>query len=384
MPLAIPGRRKTALWRTDGLTASLYINGRFLTQRTTGVQRSATETVMALDRILAESRPDMDVTLLCPHGTHRELNLDHIRIRQIGRTQGQLWEQIELPIYSARGFLVNLANLGPLARRNQAVVIHDAQVWAIPENFAFSFRTWYRFALPILGRRCRLLITVSDFSRRELIKYKVVVPSRTKVLPNGADHILRIRSDNSVLERNGLTPGRFVLAVGSDNRNKNFSLLAAASPGLIALGLDVAVVGSVDRNVFGHSRYEQSEATVRRVGYIDDAGLRALYENALCFVIPSLYEGFGLPAVEAMTCGCPVVASKQGALSEVCGDAALYCSAHEPADLVAQVACLADDDGLREGQADKGRRRAQNFTWNVTAERLINLVCEEISKMDPA
>ena len=111
-----------------------------------------------------------------------------------------------------------------------------------------------------------------------------------------------------------------------------------------------------------------------QVGYVSDGELRALYENAVCFVFPSLYEGFGLPPLEAMHCGCPVIVSRCASLPEICGDAALYCDPNDPADLAAQIRVLAQSPSLRTELREAGLARVQRFTWKQSANCLSELM----------
>jgi glycosyltransferase involved in cell wall biosynthesis len=115
-------------------------------------------------------------------------------------------------------------------------------------------------------------------------------------------------------------------------------------------------------------------AHVKPLGRVSDAELRALYESALCLVFPSRYEGFGLPPVEAMWCGCPVIASRAGAVPEVCGDAALWFDAAHPESLGDAISCLADDTSLREKIIAAGRDRTALFSWEQAARRLVGFL----------
>jgi glycosyltransferase involved in cell wall biosynthesis len=133
--------------------------------------------------------------------------------------------------------------------------------------------------------------------------------------------------------------------------------------------LVLAVAGGQNAGVF--ARYPLREtANVVRLGYVSDPALRALYENALCFVLPSLYEGFGIPPVEAMLCGCPAIVSTAPALVEISGDGALVCDPHDPDALARLIGRLADDDGLRRQMRERGLARGRRFTWDASAERL--------------
>jgi glycosyltransferase involved in cell wall biosynthesis len=115
---------------------------------------------------------------------------------------------------------------------------------------------------------------------------------------------------------------------------------------------------------------------VVRLGRVSDGAVRALYENALCFAFPSLYEGFGIPSLEAMLCGCPVIASDIPALRETCGEAALYCDPHEPKSLARQIRALACDRDLRSKLRTLGLPRARGFSWNRSAELLLDTLRE--------
>jgi glycosyltransferase involved in cell wall biosynthesis len=351
----------------------VFLNGRFMSQSITGVQRAATELVCGLDALLGEAGGPA-VTLLLPHGDVGRLTLQHIGVERSGRLRGHLWEQTELPRRAAGGLLVSLCNLGPLNYRPQIVMIHDSQVFAIPENFSTLFRAYYRMALPRLGRIASRILTVSEFSRGELERYGVVARDKSRVIHNGADHIVRQPADDSMLRRLRLQAGQYVLAVGSDNRNKNYGLLRAVAPRLRDSGLSVVIAGGSNNAVFGAGQAgrDTEAGTVLQCAGLNDGELRALYEQALCLAIPSLYEGFGLAAAEAMLCGCPVVASRLGALPEVCGDAALYCDAVDPRDLERRILQLASDPALREAQVRKGRLQSRQFTWRRSAQQLLD------------
>jgi glycosyltransferase involved in cell wall biosynthesis len=117
---------------------------------------------------------------------------------------------------------------------------------------------------------------------------------------------------------------------------------------------------------------------VYTAGYVTDPELRALYENAACFVYPSLYEGFGLPPLEAMSCGCPTLVARAASLPEVCGDAALYCDPRDPASIAQQIRCLVDDTSRRADLRARGLARAREFSWDRSAGTLLKLVDDVI------
>jgi glycosyltransferase involved in cell wall biosynthesis len=350
---------------------SVDINGRFLTQSVTGVQRYATEIVRALDRQLASSaelRSRYAFRLFTPRQTIGTLELEHIRCVSVGRLQGHAWEQLELPASVGRHVLVSLGNTAPLVSRN-VVTIHDAAVFAMPEAFSRSFRTWYRVLIPALGRTALRVITISDFSRKELSHWAGIAPEKIVVVPQGCEHIVHTAPDAKVFNRVPVRPGSYILAVGSQAPHKNISLLLQAlrrmkeAPPLV-------LAGRVNPRVFGSTAAPEGNG-VHATGYVTDAELRALYDNACCFVFPSLYEGFGIPPLEAMACGCPVIAARAAALPEVCGDAALYCNPFDADDLATQIRLLMQSPAQRGELRERGVERARRSTWDQAVSRLL-------------
>jgi glycosyltransferase involved in cell wall biosynthesis len=355
----------------------IAVNGRFLTQGMTGVQRFATEITAAADALAA--RGDWPAArLLHPPGA-RDAGLRAWRAEAVGSRGGQAWEQVDLPRALHGDVLVNLGNTAPiLAGARQAVVIHDAGAFDTPESYAFAFRTWYRLLQRVLARRGARILTVSEFSRGRIAAALGVDAASIGVLPEGGEHVLRTAADGAVLARNGLAPARYALVVGNPAAHKNLAALTAAAEALGRHGLTLAVAGAADPAVFRAGGGVAGQAA-RLLGRVSDAELRALYENALCLVFPSRYEGFGLPPLEAMTCGCPVVAAHAGAVPEVCGMAALYFDPARPATLAEALDRLAVEDGLRDGLRGAGLARAAGFTWERAARELLAQVTERIA-----
>jgi glycosyltransferase involved in cell wall biosynthesis len=357
---------------------TVAINGRFLTQATTGVQRYALEMVRALDRQLT-AQPRLaskySFTLLTPRSGARPVRLQQIPVVAAGRLQGHAWEQLELPAYSGGGLMLNLGNTAPL-RGRVVVTIHDASVYAVPEAYSRAFRLWYRTLFPLLGRRSRLVLTVSDFSRGELTRWAGIPAGKIRVISPGCEHVLRAPADCSIFSRLPVQPGRYILAVGSRSPHKNLTAAAEAVARLGPTRLPLVAAGGGNPKVF-NSGGGKSDDSYLSVGYVTDPELRALYENAACFVYPSLYEGFGLPPLEAMICGCPCVVARAASLPEVCGDAALYCDPRDPDDIAAQVRRLVDDPALRTELRERGLARGRGFSWARAAIGLLG-VLEEV------
>jgi len=362
------------------MTVKIFINGRFLTQSITGVQRYAVELVKALDRLLTEKAIDpllYSFELLVPRNVKHELDLRHIPMRRVGHLTGHLWEQLELPFHSRRNLLVNLCNAAPMATRNQVVTIHDAAVFGFPSAYSLLFRTWYRFMLKRLGKVASQVITVSAFSRRELIHYCDIVENKLKVVHEGAEHIVNVGSQSCVLEKFNLTGRRYILAVSSLNPNKNFIAVVKAIEFMQDMDVDFVIAGGTNPAVF--STTSSLQTGVKYVGYVSDGELRALYEHAACFVYPSFYEGFGLPPLEAMACGCPVIVSQAASLPEVCGDAALYCDPESPSDIAEKVRIVLSNESFREELRKKGLMQVPQFSWERCARETFAVIEEVVT-----
>lgn len=351
----------------------LAINGRFLRRRLSGVDRFALETIRALDTLIAADDPALHgarASLLVPADATPPEGLRRIAVERFGRLSGQAWEQLELPLRVRGRLLLNLCNTAPLALREQAVVIHDAATVRVPEAFTSAFRAVYGAMMPRLGRRASHLLTVSEFSRAELQAVWGIDAARVTVLSEGAEHVLRETPDRSVLERAGLQPGRFVLAVGNLAPHKNLATLLRAATFGGPLPVPLVLAGGSLPAVFRDTGLALPPGT-HALGYVSDAQLRALYGAAACFVFPSRYEGFGLPPIEAMACGCPVVVSSAASIPEICGDAALRVDGDDAGALRAAIESVVGDGALRARMREAGLRRAAGFTWERTARTLI-------------
>src|SRR5204863_8538690 len=136
-------------------------------------------------------------------------------VRRVGILGSQLWEQLELPLSVRERLLLNLCNTGPAFLRDQVVVIHDAATVRRPEAFGWAFRMWYRLLMPQLARSASHIVTVSDFARNEVIECFGAPPARTRRIHEGAEHLMRVVPDSSVLCRHGLGQRPFILCVGS-------------------------------------------------------------------------------------------------------------------------------------------------------------------------
>jgi glycosyltransferase involved in cell wall biosynthesis len=340
-------------------------NGKYLCAAPTGVHRVAHEMITALARRNSAS----EARVLAPRNIRRQPDYGAIPVVNVGVFTWQLWEQISLPWRSRGRLLVSLCNLGPLVRREAVTMIHDAQVFLTPQSYGFFFRAWYRWALPTIGRRHRQILTVSNYSREQLIAAGIARRDRVVVIPNGVDHILANAPATAIVGKLGLQPGRFVVALASLQAHKNIGLLLRAFAEPQLGGLTLVLVGAADEAAFraaGHA----IPANVRFASKVSDGELRALMEQAGCLAFPSTTEGFGLPPLEAMLLGCPAVVAPCGALPEVCDEAVLYAAPDDLAAWVGAIRSLCLDPDVRREYSERGRRHASQFTWDRAAAAL--------------
>jgi glycosyltransferase involved in cell wall biosynthesis len=274
---------------------------------------------------------------------------------------GHGWEQAVLPA-KARGarLLLNPANLAPLAFPRNAVVIHDAAALRHPGWYSPLYGHWQRGILPLVARRARMVITVSDFSRRELAELLGV---DAHVVPGGVDQRFHPQADPEPARAALDLTRPYVLTVASRTTRKNLASLDATARRLAREGIDLVAAGG-ERPQFHEDHAGQTAA--RALGHVPDEHLPGLYAGARAFVLPSWHEGFGLTCIEAMACGVPVVAARAGALPETCGDAARYADPFDHDDIADQVQAALDDDALRAA----GPRHAARYTWERTVAEL--------------
>jgi glycosyltransferase involved in cell wall biosynthesis len=349
----------------------IFLNGRFLSQTITGVQRFALEIVKALD--CSDIPKEWDVVLLSPKDILYKPALKNIRIEISGRFTGQLWEQFDLPRLTRRSLLINLCNTAPLAKTRQIITIHDGAVFRYPFSFSRSFRIWYKFLQTILTRSSRKIITVSNFSKNEIIDIFKIDPTKIEIVYEGKEHILSVLPDNSILDKFDLNERPFLLSVSSLNPNKNFNAVIEAFKDLSGFNINLVITGTLNKKIF---RWQENSfpENVKYLGYVTDNELRALYENAALFVFPSFYEGFGLPPLEAMSCGCPVIMSKCASLPEVGGNAVLYCDPNDPLDIAQKIKTIVVDRGVQDNLRNLGLQRIKSFSWEFAVAKIYNIL----------
>lgn len=356
---------------------TVFINGKFTAQRKTGVQRMAMGLIESLDRLLFETGNIDRWILLCPTGSSPP-TLKRVEIRIVGVMPGGLhsWEQFFLPTFTLGRPLLNLAGPAPIFKQRQVCMIPDAAVFDHPKAYTFAYGLWYRMLFRTISHSSLLVLTISEFSRQRLSLALGLNARRFQVVYCAATHILTVPPESSILNRFALRGVKYFLAVGSMNPTKNLPALVSAFRAISILDVRLVIVGGANNAVFANESLKAGDdPRVVTTGAISDGELSALYRNAYAFVFPSLYEGFGIPPLEAMSLGCPVVAALAASIPEICGDAALYFDPLDTKDMTRSLERILTDSALRKTLCQRGSRRVELFTWERAARQLFEHLC---------
>lgn len=274
----------------------------------------------------------------------------------------------------------------PLSPCATVVMVHDCGFAAQPERFSPRVRLLLRLLVPWSARRAERVIVPSRFSADELVRWCGVPRGRIAVVPNGGvERAGEVEVARREAARRRYAEGQpFLLAVGSLHAKKNLPVLVHAfarlrSEGFPHLLLLAGPAGWGEAAVAEAARAAGVEWAVRRTGYLAEDDLQALYAAAAVLAHPSRYEGFGLPPLEAMAHGTPVVAAAAGSIPEVVGDAALLVPPDDPAALAAALRQVLTEPGLRAGLVARGRARAAHFSWERAARVTLDVYAEAIA-----
>lgn len=298
-----------------------------------------------------------------------------------------LWEQTGLPRQSRRERLDlfhSTVYAGPLLSRcPQVVTLHDLSFYLFPHLFPPARRAYLQWITRETTRRAEAVIAVSASTARDAVEILNISPDRVRVIPNGVSPDLRPPTEAEVtsLRARYTLPEKYVLYLGTLEPRKNLPVLVQAYALARRLGVDHALVlaggkGWYDEPIYTAIKEAGVGEHVRMPGYIPAEDLAALYGGADLFVYPSLYEGFGLPPLEAMACGTPVLVSNVSAVPEVVGSAGVTVNPREPEQIAAEMVALLGDEERRQMLAAAGLERAAGFSWENTARRTATLYDE--------
>lgn len=344
----------------------IVVNSRFLTQQITGVQRFAVELCKRLKSL------NSDVVFVAPKAIVLNDEAEYLEVKIVGNHVGHLWEQYDLPRWLRKHgspLLLNLANTAPMFYKNKIVTIHDVAFKFCPQSYSKKFLLAYDFIIPRIIKSSKLILTVSNFSKSEIVKYYSVQQSKVDVIYNSVD--ASFISEGEVAEPN------YFLAVSSLNYRKNFIYVLKAFNKFSASNKEfkLYIVGDLKSDSFGEidlSQYK-SNPNILFLGRVSDEELKSLYKKAFGFIYPSLYEGFGIPPLEAQATGCPVICSNVSSLPEVFEKSVLYCDPYKEETLVDCMVKLEDRE-VRSQLVSKGRDNLNRFSWENSAEKLNSIL----------
>ncbi len=319
-------------------------------------------------------------------------------VKRLGPKSYPLWEQVGLPLAIARGHLDVLhcpANTAPIFLPRSvklALTVHDV-MYALPESvlpqssslYQRLGRMYYRLFARQAIKRAAWVMTVSENSRRDLERVFHLSPQRVHVVYEAGNSMCRRFEDQSPVrevKQRYSVQGRYVFALGALDPRKN-TLRVIQSFAILRRMTDLPiqlVVAGLAENAKEQFRAVVSTMGLQNqvilLGFVPEGELAALYNGADVFVYPSLYEGFGMPVLEAMACGTPVVTSAVGSIPEVAGNAALLIDPHQPEEIAHAILNVISNVSRRERMIENGLAQAQRFSWAKAAQQVLDVYRE--------
>lgn len=356
----------------------IAVNARFLTQPLTGVQRFALEISRALQSLCGKN----NILFFSPSNILLQSEAKELNVEIIGKHTGHLWEQIDLPRHLKKNgnpLLINLCNIAPIFYSNKLSTLHDIIYIRYPHTYSKAFRWFYRITMPLVLKTSKHIFTVSEFSKKEITSHYHIPQNKITVVYNAVDKKFRPQPDNALKKEN------YLLAVSSVKESKNFALILNAFEALSKQrdDLKLFIVGDLKQGNFSNIDLNKfvNHPRIKFLGRVDDNQLIKLYSNANAFLFPSLYEGFGIPVLEAQACGCPVIASNAASLPEVLQDSAVLIDPLDTDAFVKAICNIATETEFRNDLIEMGTKNQSRFSWAKSAENILGVV-KKVSNND--
>lgn len=365
------------------------INGRFLVAKRTGVQRAAynlVRTLFELDRsneyilFTGESQkgsPDWD---------YPNVRIVSSPIKEGESFRNHLWEQLELPRLARKhkvDILHSPANMAPLMYKGASIVhIHDLCFVVNPQWYSYLFHRVYNFIIPRLAKKSTMVVTNSNNSRNDLLQFCEVDSEKVRLIYWAVDDTFHKISKTNFAE--DIEEEDFILYVGSLEPRKNISSLIKAYERLRSdnpqITTKLVLIGG-ESPLFADAqlKIKSFKEDIIFKGFVSDALLRTYYRKAKVVAYPSLYEGFGLPPLEAMASGAPVVTSNTSSIPEVVGDAALLVSPNDIGQISRTLAAVITNPDLQENLRKRGQEQFRKFNWYRVARNILGVYYEVYS-----
>lgn len=308
----------------------VVINGRYLARRQLGQERFATEVVKELDKITHKG----EIKLIVPDEAKSLPSFNNIEIIRFGKTKGHLWEQIDFAFYtvSHKVLPLNLCTISSIINPG-IVCIHDISYKVNPQFWKTIYgrisALWHKINYSNSCKHSPLIYTVSEYSKQQILQNYHLDSGKVKVITNSWEHFARIIDDDSIFnEWPQLCQNQYFLNVGSHAPHKNIGWIlevAKQHP-----NYQFVLVGLSSVIVYGADYSKNPLKNVFFLGYIADGKIKSLMKKCKAFIFPSLYEGFGLPPLEALSVGAKVIVSKVGCFTEIYGDSVYYINPEDP------------------------------------------------------
>lgn len=345
------------------------VNGRYLTQKATGVHRYAFEICNKLHEM------GVDFHVAVPNEIHPDYKFN-FKVVKCGSLNTHLWEQISLPRYLKRigsPLLISFTGCGPFNYSNQIMTIHDVSHERYPEWFSKNYYRFYHYMMPRIGKKAHAVLTVSEFSKKEIVDTLGINAEKIHVVHSNVPFHNKPSKEEVLSFTRNPEAERYILAVSSMDPRKNFVRLVEAFDKIKDKSVKLYIIGMSFKAFNTPDLQKLIGENVHLPGYIPDEKLQTMYQNALLSVYPSLYEGFGLPPLESMTYGCPVINSDIPALREVSQDAALYVDPYNIEDITQKIEQLLVDEPLRKELQEKGLLQIKKYSWDKSAKQVYEL-----------
>ncbi|MFC6620887.1 glycosyltransferase family 4 protein [Novosphingobium panipatense] len=354
---------------------AILINGRFLMQPVTGVQRVARELVAEMDRLAGAGEIGVPLALACEPGADLDgLSLKYIAVERRGGAAGHAWEQFVLPRMVSGRRLLCLGNTAPVASvlggGGVSVMVHDVSYLSQPQAYSRRYRMVHSALLPLLLRGAEQIVTVSTTEAERLQRLR---PQRRFVAAQNGGW-----SNDRVERASPAARERMVLYVGSLSRRKNVERVIEVAETLAREdGIRTVLVGA-GSSILAPVRSSVAPDVAHMLEFVGQVPsldtLADYYRRAGCLLFPSLYEASPLPPIEAMSLGCPVVASAIPSMTERCGRAALYCDPLDSADILSCVRRVFNEPELGAALRSEGFRQAESYSWRAQARTILQAV----------
>lgn len=342
----------------------IVINGDFLAFSTNaGVSRYALEIIKELDKII-----DFQVELVTPEYAKMTIALNKIKLVKFGKRSLNLWKLFDLKAYvnSNDAILIDLTQALPFMK-NSITCIHDCIPELVPSAYNGLFNKTIRKSFKLFQRKRAInnsieLITVSEFSKMNIIDYYHINPEKIIVIGNGWQHILRVKSDDSLLKKHKLNENEFFFTLGSRVKHKNLPWIVAAAK----QNLNYKFVVSGENKYAEKNELAELPKNIIFTGYISDEQIKSLMTKCKAFLFPSFYEGFGIPPMEALALGTRVIISNKTCLPEIYRNSAYYIDPYDYSHI--------DLDRILERKVESPDNVLNMYSWEKSAKLLYDLI----------